>query len=360
MLQFPKPLLNQNHNLAASFTKEIKKQVAEVQKHLQKHQLGQPLTTKHLFKRGSLKSALFSARIEGNPLTLESTKKIHSLARLTKPQQEVINLVNAHNQLLKLPSVITLNHILMLHQIIMYNLEKTPGKLRTKSSAIFDQLGNIVYLTPEPEEAKVMLDKLLTRYNTRFIQQTAALVNLAQCHYYFEKIHPFLDGNGRVGRLLVQWQLYQLYQLPISIPLEEFIDNHRSEYYFLLEKNTRQVDNFVIFILKAVLHALTQLATELKQTSHELTSTQTKNVDKNLQLKLTRLIPRQQAVYQVILDHPYASLDFIRRRFLDVSKRTLAYDVNKLVKLGLVVKHGRTRGVRYSATETSLNSPIDN
>ncbi len=350
MLQFPQPLTRKSYDLATSIHEKIQDLAQTVRQHLQLNQRQNQPLIEHIFKRGNLKSALFSARIEGNSLTLQEADQIELITNLTETQREVVNLMQVHNELTKLPSIISLDHILTLHKQVMHGLQTHPGKLRTSSSAIFDQLGNITYLTPEPAETKIMLGELIRQYNTKHIQPVDALVNLAQCHYYFEKIHPFADGNGRVGRLLMHWQLHQIDYLPTQLPLEEFIDTNRSEYYFLLEKNTRQVDGFVLFVMQAIEHALHQSLSGIKQTTIAFKRTETLKSNPAKRTKLNKLIPRQQEIYQIILDHPYTSLDFIHRRFWHISKRTLAYDIIKLVKLDLITKHGQTRGTRYSAT----------
>ena len=65
------------------------------------------------------------------------------------------------------------------------------------------------------------------------------------------------------------------------------------------------------------------------------------------------LIPRRQEILAVLRDHPFLSFDGIARRFVGVPKTTLTYDVYQLVKQGLVIKHGVTRGACYTAFETS-------
>jgi len=118
----------------------------------------------------------------------------------------------------------------------MANLASTAGKFRYESSAIFDGLGNIVYLTPDPNEMQTMLAVLLEKFNP-LLAWKKALINTALCHYYFEKIHPFIDGNGRVGRILLKHQLLNIDLLPdLPLPIEEYFEKHRSDYYFFLEK----------------------------------------------------------------------------------------------------------------------------
>ncbi|MEN8253732.1 MAG: hypothetical protein ABFQ62_05155 [Patescibacteria group bacterium] len=68
-------------------------------------------------------------------------------------------------------------------------------------------------------------------------------------------------------------------------------------------------------------------------------------------MQIENLLPRRQEIVYIIKDHPYISLENITRRFPMTSKRSIAYDVQQLVKKKFVVKHGDTRGVRYSAAK---------
>lgn len=71
---------------------------------------------------------------------------------------------------------------------------------------------------------------------------------------------------------------------------------------------------------------------------------------KNIKSALDKksLLPRRQELINIIQDHPYISLDSLSRRFPTIPRRTIAYDVNYLAKNSFIIKHGKTRGVRYS------------
>jgi len=90
----------------------------------------------------------------------------------------------------------------------------------------------------------------------------------------------------------------------------------------------------------AILHNIWQYKATMpiSQLSHPIPSTKARK----------SLLPRRQELVNIIGDHPYTSLDSLSRRFPTTPKRTIAYDVNYLVKNNFVIKHGETRGVRYS------------
>jgi len=302
-----------------------------------------PIDRQQIFHNQTLKSSLFSARIEGNNLTLAQAKTINFNGNKEKSNLEISNIIKTINNINKLPATISTQVISSIHKQIMNKIDTSAGRFRQESSAIFDGNGTIVYLTPEPDQVRQMMTILVKQIN---ISQTtlSQLPKIAQCHYYFEKIHPFLDGNGRVGRALLQYQLQQtnLFYSYI-LPIDEYFEKNRADYYFHLEKNSRNIDEFIIFFLEGIVYSLKQLLNsidDLTQTNLTKASSLNKN-GKNL-------LPRRQELINIINDHPYISMDSLSRRFPTIPKRTIAYDINWLVKHELVTKHGETRGVRYS------------
>ena len=148
----------------------------------------------------TLKSALFSARIEGSELTLDDLP-----GSPNQKKAEVYNILKAQNWMYaERHKDITLADIFTLHTLAMTGFTDVGnlGKFRSEVSAIFNSAGIAIYLPPPPKQIKPLTLRLL-KYaisnKERFIPVKAALA-----HFMFEKIHPFLDGNGRVGRLVLQ------------------------------------------------------------------------------------------------------------------------------------------------------------
>lgn len=299
-----------------------------------------PLTAQaklNIFHRQLLKSSLFSARIEGNQLTLKSMPRIDP-APHEKSQQEISNVYLALQKIPSWPLPFTEQTILNLHSLVMNQLVSSAGKFRHEASAIFDQFGNIVYLTPEPAEMKQMLKVCLEQTNQQtLLPWQNQLILIAASHYYYEKIHPFIDGNGRTGRVIMHAQLYQTHQFNnLILPLDQYFDDNRRVYYDYLEKNTRLIDPWIEFFLTGLEWSLNQILDDIRHPQNDP------------QIMTQNLLPRRQEIYLIIKDHPHISLDTIARRFPTIPKRTLANDVNQLLKQQLIIKHGQTRGVVYS------------
>lgn len=337
MLQFP----NIPEIKATTLAKSL--QQIDILSQALRHIPLQEQTKTKIFHQQLLKSALFSARIEGNSLTLVAANQENFDQTKNKQKQEISNVLQALN-FIKSFEKITLTGLCQVHQKIMRNLNADAGKLRSEGSAIFDQFGNVVYLTPEPTEMKEMLKNWLkqAQVSPKKSWQTQ-LLKIACCHYYFEKIHPFLDGNGRTGRVALQWQLQKLGLFgDFTFPIDQFFDDKRNLYYNFLEKNTRNIDSFVEFFLEGISWALEKLLEDIKN------SDKAEAIERKQDNTLDNLLPRRKEIYLIIADHPYISLDTIARRFLEIPRRTLAYDLQQLIKAKLVVKQGATRGVVYT------------
>ncbi len=288
------------------------------------------LVEKNIRRKNLLQSALYSAKIEGNQLDLTS---FYQFSSSHQAKIEVQNIFSAANWLRSINQRVTPLLIKKIHALVMRHLSSTPGKFRIEESAIYNQAGVAVYLTPSPHLIPQLIKQLTQQINQ---SKLPIPIQVAITHYQFEKIHPFLDGNGRVGRLLANYLLFKSgYDFRGLANLEQFINQHRSDYYHFLSLNKKDITLFVEFFLQAI-------AWKAKQSFQQL-----KNLPPTLNQAAT-LLPRRQEILNIIRDHKIVSFDFIRRRFFNVPSSTLRYDLLQLRKQGLIKKLGQTRGVRYA------------
>lgn len=280
-------------------------------------------------RHSTLKSSLFSARIEGNPLTLSELATVSE----SQKKREVFNILKALNRVQKYGSRdLTQSIILELHKITMSGLADNPGNLRTEVNAIFNAAGIAVYMPPPPRQVPVLLKKLIKFTNSQ--KEQFAPIRAVLAHYFFEKIHPFLDGNGRVGRLLIQIVLQKSgYGMKGLLTLEEYLDKHRSTYYAMLSEGQKDVTDYVEFMLEAIAHSANEAKREVME-------------KKDLSPE-DYLLPRRAEILNIIKEQKLVNFDAIYRRFQDINERTLRYDLKKLADLGLIRKLGTTRGVYY-------------
>jgi len=298
-----------------------------------------PLEVERNIRRKSLlKSSLFSAQIEGNLLTLDQVGEEVFRDPKEREKREISNIIKAINWLKREfdeSRQMAKKDILKLHQLTMEYLmsENNLGRFRQERGAIFNQAGMVVYPASPAKEISELIDRLLNYTNGR--KEKIVPIKASLAHLSFEKIHPFSDGNGRVGRLLLQAILTKDgYRMKDLIVLEEYLNEHRDEYYYFLDRAKKDATEYLQFMLKGIW----QQSEEVKKAVFE--KQQAKPEDS--------LLPRRLEILNIIRDHKLVSFDFIRRRFLRVNQRTLRYDLKKLADEKYIIKRGKTKGVFYS------------
>ncbi len=286
----------------------------------------------NLRRQSHLKSSLFSARIEGNNLTMDDFAHV---ASKDQKKAEITNILKAMTWIQDTAQKdFVEKDILTIHKFAMHGLTESDnlGRLRRNMEAIFNSAGIAIYMPPSPRQVPAAVAKLVRYINSdkeRFVPVKAVLA-----HYTFEKIHPFLDGNGRVGRLLIQKVLaHGGYGMKGMLSIEEYYEAHRAEYYRMLEEPEKDLTEYVAFMLTAIAQTA-KMAREAILTK--------KTVEPQ-----DFLLPRRAEILQIIKDHKMVNFDQIRRRFLTINERTLRFDLLSLQKGGFVRKLGTTKGVYY-------------
>ncbi len=282
-------------------------------------------------RKSTLKSSVFSARIEGNPTLPDDYSR---LSPKDKKRVEINNILKAINWIQEgNKKDISVKDILTLHSIVMKGIEyEELGKFRKKHEGIFTTAGTVVYHAPPPGLIPKLIERLLKYANGG--KETLVPVRALLSHFIFEKIHPFTDGSGRVGRLFILMILTKNdYGFKGILPFEEKVDKRRETYYKMLEEPERDTTNYLEFMLELIAEAAME-AKELVLKKQRVES-------------YDSLLPRRSEILQIINDQKLINFDSIKRRFKNVNQRTLRYDLMKLAKEGFIQKLGTTRGVYY-------------
>lgn len=286
----------------------------------------------NLRRQSLLRSSLFSARIEGN--TLELYEIDESKKSKAREKKEVLNILKTlewiHSR--NSPKLITKHVLLTIHEYVLDDIGTDLGKFRTEPSAIFNQAGIAVYMTPPPTHLPYLLDQLIGYISK---EEDHPTITASISHFTFEKIHPFIDGNGRVGRLLSTLILKQRgFALRGLVGMEEYFNDNRSDYYDLLSITNTDITAFVEFFLEGIALSAEKTFEELKNIKEEKAE--------------DTLLPRRQEILQIIREQHLCSFDQIKRRFTKIPDSSLHYDVQVLLRKGFIKKLGSTRGVVYS------------
>lgn len=310
------------------------------------------------------REAVLSSRIEGTQSSL-SDLLLFEATHIEKrgDVKEVQNYVRAMEYGLKrlneLP--LSLRFIRELHSVLMEGVRgehATPGEFRQSQNWIGSTgatLNKATYVpppVPDMQECLNQLEKFLYTKNG-----LPPLVEAALVHYQFEAIHPFLDGNGRIGRLLVTLLLCQrnILSKPL-LYLSAFFERHRQEYYDLLLKvsSTGTWQEWIEFFLSAV----TEQSMDAVSRSRRLQDLQ------HSYAQLARekhLSPTAIQLVELILMKPVLNVR-TAEEFLKVTYPGAQKAIKALVEIGMLTETtGRKRGKAYAAKEVLnvLNGEIE-
>lgn len=212
----------------------------------------------------TMQEAVLSSRIEGTQATLDEVLE-HEAGQLQQGEkaQDVREIIN-YRTALSLARDVVADHPISLwlvrqvHRVLMDSVrgqDKAPGEFRKDQNWIGRPGCSIEEATFVPPNPLVMGDHLEAWESYLRSDDIDLLIQLAVVHAQFELIHPFKDGNGRIGRLLIPLFLYQKHLLSSpSFYLSEYLEVHRDEYYGRLSaiSRTNDWDGWISFFLDAI------------------------------------------------------------------------------------------------------------
>lgn len=290
------------------------------------------------------KEAVLSSKIEGTHATFEEVLMFDAEqteveeSEKEKDYREIVNYriaIERGGKLLK-SRPLSENLIKELHKILLNSVRgknKAPGQFR-KVQVFIGAYGTTIeqatFIPPEPQEINRLFSNLEKYLNSD--DEIDPIVQIAIAHYQFEAIHPFLDGNGRVGRLIIPLFLYEnkVTSYP-NIYVSEFLEKHRQNYYRLLKGVSEKEDwvSWISFFLQAV---------------KEQTKNAMKEVGKieELYMNLKKEMPKLNSIYaNSVLDAIFITPTFTVKSLKQLSKvsnnQTLYTLVEKFLDAGIIV-----------------------
>jgi Fic family protein len=308
------------------------------------------------------REAILSSRIEGTVTTPEDLVLMEAVKRPRVPlhssekdTREVANYVRAMEyglqRIKELP--LSLRLIRELHTVLLSSVRgdaERPGEFRTIQNFIGRRAGRIAqarFVPPPPAEMNVALNDFETYLHEATVDTPPTLVRLALIHYQFETIHPFRDGNGRIGRLLLPLMLCSCGQMPEpTLYLSSFFERHRQQYMDLLLQVSQRGDwtSWVDFFLRAV----RACADESREQAQGLLDLRDKYLERFRSARSSALL---QTLIDQLFRHPSVTIGEAARR-LDVSQATASANIKKLVQAGMLREiTGRRKGQFFVADE---------
>ncbi len=212
------------------------------------------------------KEATVSSKIEGTQTSFEEVFIKEAFINPDKRNdwQEVHNYIQALNQAIEAMRDLPISNRLIkqTHKTLLQGVrgkEKLPGEYRNGQNWIGDSLKDSIFIPPIHEEIPDLMQDLEQFINAEIMDLPLAvphLIKIALAHYQFETIHPFLDGNGRIGRLLITLYLIdkELLQKP-TLYLSDYFERNRRDYYDNLTqvRKKNDIENWLFFFLDGVI-----------------------------------------------------------------------------------------------------------
>lgn len=286
-----------------------------------------------------MKEASQSSRIEGTQTQIDEA--VMELSQIDPEKrddwEEVQNYVQAMNsaldELTRLPLSVRL--LKNTHAILMQGVRgehKSPGEFRVSQNWIGgSNLQNAVFIPPHYNDVSELMGDLEKFWHNESIS-VPDLIKIAISHYQFETIHPFLDGNGRIGRLLITLYLVSrgLLNKP-SLYLSDFLERHRGSYYDALTRV--RVSNDLVHWIKFFLTAVIETAENGKQTFAAILAL--RNELESKMVSLGKRAENARALLLTLYQKPVISINDAAAG-LNVTHKTASGLVKQFVELGIV------------------------
>ena len=286
-------------------------------------------------RESRIKTIHSSLAIENNSLSLEQiTAIINGKRVLGAPNeiQEVKNAIQAYDLLLSLDSTKE-KDLLRAHALMMKDLVRNNGRYRSGGVGIFNGQ-NVVHVAP-PASSVPALMKDLFRWVKR--ADVHPLVKSCVFHYEFEFIHPFQDGNGRLGRLWQSAILKDWKKVFAWIPVESLIKENQAKYYRVLRACDATADStaFVEFLLLLILKAAEEIVKNEKKVTVKVTIKVTVN---------------QKKILEAVKKNPHVTLDELSKK-IGISRKSIAANVKKLQEAGMLKRNGADKNGYWEIVE---------
>ena len=216
-----------------------------------------------LRKISRIKSIHSSLAIENNTLSIKQVTDIINGKRVLGPADDITAVKNALAAYKELDNIdpFKLTDMKRVHGIMMNGLVSESGMIRSGEVGVFDSAGKAIHIAPPATFVEELLEKLFDWVKNSEVQM---LIKSSVFHYEFEFIHPFRDGNGRMGRywqtaLLASWKPIFNY-----IPIESVIKDNQEKYYNAIKLSTSQGKSnaFIEFMLEVIADAITDITND--------------------------------------------------------------------------------------------------
>ncbi len=289
-----------------------------------------------LRKKNWIKTIQSTLEIEGNTMTIAQITAIIENKKVIGPEKDILEVKNAiavYDYMDQL-NPFNFDSFCEAHGILMNGLIESAGKLRNKSVGIVKG-AEVAHLAPPFEMLKSLMNDLFDYLNN---DQDLILLKSCVFHYEMEFIHPFIDGNGRMGRLWQTLILKSSYPVFEYLPIETLIKKRQKQYYESLGKSDDLGEStvFIEFMLGIIQESL-----------EELLNTQNVSLSNIDRMNL----------FETIVKKDYFTRKEYMKNFREISSATASRDLKFAVENDLITKIGDKNAARYSFNPKVVENP---
>lgn len=291
-----------------------------------------------LRRKNRIKTIYSSLAIEQNTLTLEQVTDVINGKRVLAPLKDIKEVQNAYEIYERIDELDenSVKDLLLAHKIMTSELIKESGRFRSKNAGVY-QGDKLIHMGTLPEYIPELINNLFLWLKN---SKEHPLIKAAVFHYEFEFIHPFQDGNGRIGRLWHSLILSKWKKLFAWLPVESLVQKYQKEYYITINNSNRDGESteFILFMLRIINETLIELV-ENKKTTDKTTDKMTdKMTDKNRER--IKLVIKYLSQNNSINNKETQNL-------LDISESAAKRFLNKLVKENILEAVGEYKARKY-------------
>lgn len=284
-----------------------------------------------LRKENRIKTIHSSLAIENNSLSIEQiTAIIEGKRVLGNPNeiQEVKNALQAYELLLTL-NPYEEKDLLKAHKLMMSDLVERNGKYRNDGVGVFDGK-QVIHMAPPADRVPFLMSDLF-----EWLKNCDAHPLIKSCvfHYEFEFIHPFQDGNGRMGRLWQTVILKEWKSIFAWLPIETLIKENQAEYYKALNSSDSNAEStdFIAFMLETIL-----------KTIREIIGTE-KKITQKINVKITA---NQKKIIHAIKENPFVTQEELSQ-IVGIAKLNINKNMKKLQEQNLIERIGADKNGKW-------------
>ena len=283
------------------------------------------IITPKLRKKNRIKTIAATLEIEGNFIGEEKITALIEGKKVLGSYEEILEVEGAIEayKAFETYRYDRLEDLLYAHKLLMQGILKNAGSFRSVNVGVGNDEG-VSHVAPPHGMVPQLMQQLF-----EWLQQSDEHLLIKSCvfHYEFEFIHPFSDGNGRIGRLWQSVILHHCRKVFSAIPTESIIRDHQEAYYSALEEagSLGESTPFIEFMLEVILETIEKVGNKVgSRVGNDLTS-------------------NQKSILKAMQENPKISAAKLSE-VVGISKRKIEENIAKLKKMGVLERVGGTRG----------------